>query len=362
MKKILILSNHHTYTYNFRKEIIERLISEKYEVYIVLPYGEKVELLKEMGCNYINLPLDRRGMNPITDFKLLMGYYKIMNKIKPDAILSYTIKPNIYGGLISRIKKIPFFPNITGLGSAVESKSLIQKFIIQLYKYAFRKAACIFFQNEENKEFFIKKIFKPINYRIIPGSGVNVDYFSELPYPPEEKTNFIFISRIMKEKGIDQYLEAAKYIKNKYSQTYFHILGFCEEAYEEELSDLQKKGIIQYHGMQNDIRDFLKISHCTIHPTYYPEGISNVLLESSACGRPVITTDRSGCREVVTEGVNGYIVEERNTDELIDKIEMFLMLDNSAKKQMGLAGRKKIVEEFNRQIVVDTYCTEIAKI
>lgn len=359
MKKIVILSNHDAYTYNFRKEIIQKLINENYDVHIVLPYGEKVEHLKKMGCHFIDLPLDRRGMNPLTDLKLLYNYYKIIKRIKPDAVMSYTIKPNVYGGIVCRKLRIPFFPNVTGLGSAVEKESISQKVLIQLYKTTFKTASCVFFQNQENRNFFKEKKIKINNYQVIPGSGVNLTHFSLLEYPPAETIEFIFISRIMKEKGIDQYIDAAKYIKKKYPFTRFHVLGFCEENYEEKLKQLEKENILQYHGMQSDVRKFHKISHCTIHPTYYPEGMSNVLLESAASGRPIITTNRSGCREVVNDYVNGYIVEQENSKDLIEKIELFLNISYEEKKAMGLAGRAKVMKEFDRKIVVDAYMEQI---
>jgi glycosyltransferase involved in cell wall biosynthesis len=362
MKKVVLLSNHHAYTYNFRKEIIQRLIDEHYKVYVVLPYGEKVELLKGMGCEFIDLPLDRRGMNPVTDLKLLMNYHKIIKQIKPDAVLSYTVKPNIYGGIVCRLLNIPFFPNVTGLGSAVENDSLIQKVLLKMYKFSYKKAKCIFFQNDENQQFFQKKKIAIKTSRIIPGSGVNTQYFSLLPYPSDETIEFVFISRIMKEKGIDQYLESAEFIKKKYPNTRFHVLGFCEENYESRLQELESMGIINYHGMQNDVREFHKISHCTIHPTYYPEGMSNVLLESAASGRPVITTNRSGCREIVDNGVNGYIVKQQNSKDLIEKIERFISLDHDKRMEMGMAARRKVEKEFDRQIVVNAYLNELGKV
>lgn len=197
--------------------------------------------------------------------------------------------------------------------------------------------------------------------KLIPGSGVNLDYYKALDYPKDDTIKFVYISRIMKAKGIDQYLEAAEYIKNKYPKTEFNILGSCEEDYIDKLSKMENKGIIKYHGVQSDIRKFHKISHCTIHPTYYPEGMSNVLLESAACGRPVITTNRSGCREIVDDGINGYIVEQQNSQDLIDKIESFLNLSYEEKKQMGLAGRVKVEREFDRQIVINAYMEEIKR-
>lgn len=362
MKKVIILTNHHAYTYNFRKEIIQELIDKEYKVYIVLPYGEKVELLKKMGCEFIDVPLDRRGMNPITDFKLFLNYRKIIKKIRPNAVISYTIKPNIYGGMVCRILDIPYIANITGLGSAIENQGFMQKILVRLYRISFKKISCIFFQNTENLNFFQKHKICTRKSRLIPGSGVNTKYFHLLDYPSDETIEFAFISRIMKEKGVDQYIEAAQYIRKKYPNTRFHVLGFCEEAYENKLEELQKSGIIQYHGMQSDVREYHKIAHCIIHPTYYPEGMSNVLLESAASGRPVITTNRSGCREIVDDGVNGYIVEQQNSQDLIEKIEKFIELRHEEKKKMGLAGRAKVEKEFDRQIVVEAYMEEIEKI
>lgn len=362
MKRIVILSNHDAYTYNFRREIIQNLMDENFKIFIVLPFGEKVLDLERMGCVCIDLPLDRRGMNPYTDLKLLSKYNKIMKKIKPAAVLSFTIKPNIYGGLVCRKHNIPFFPNVTGLGTAVENEGLVQKLLIKMYKFAYKKASCVFFQNEANRQFFRDKGIKVKNARVIPGSGVNTTHFSLLPYPSDNEIHFMFISRIMKEKGINQYLDAAKYIKAKYPNTVFHVLGYCEQDYQEELKYLQSEGIIHYHGMQSDVREFHKFSHCTIHPTYYPEGMSNVLLESASCGRPIITTDRIGCKEIVDDGLNGYLVNQKDTQDLINKIEKFLALTYEEKRKMGKVGRTKIEKSFDREIVVDNYMIEICNL
>ncbi|RHW39561.1 glycosyltransferase family 1 protein [Lysinibacillus yapensis] len=361
MKKIVILSNHHSYTYNFRKEIIQALIDKGFKVWVVMPYGEKVELLEEMGCIFIDVPLDRRGKNPIKDMKLITQYFKIIKDIKPDMVLTYTIKPNLYGGLICRVLGIPYIANITGLSSAIEGKKIMENLIALIYKIAFKKITCVFCQNSENYDYFANNKIVTDKLRLIPGSGVNINHFSLLDYPTSNNINFVFISRIMKEKGIDQFLDAAQFIKKEHPSTNFHILGFCEESYEEKLNEMEKNGVIKYHGMQDDVRKFHEISHCTIHPTYYPEGISNVLLESAASGRPIITTNRSGCREIVENGINGYVVEQQNSEDLIKRIEEFLQLDFEVKKQMGIAGRRKVEQEFDRQIVVNAYIGEIEK-
>lgn len=360
--RILVLANFGMGLYNFRKELLEELIKQNNEVYISLPNDEYVPKLESLGCKFINTSVSRRGTNPITDFKLLMNYNKIIRSIKPDVVLTYTIKPNVYGGLACRLANVPCIANITGLGTAVENGGLLQKITLFLYKISLKKSKCVFFQNKENEELFTKKKIINGNHRIIPGSGVNLNHYTLLDYPSDKNINFLFISRVMKEKGIDQYLDAATSIKNKYPNTTFRIVGFCEETYEEKLKDMQDKGIVEYHGKQSDVREFHKISHCTIHPTYYPEGMSNVLLESSACGRPIITTNRSGCREIVDDGINGYVIKEKNSQDLIDKIEMFLSLNYESKRLMGLAGRKKVEKEFDRNIVVNEYISMIRSI
>lgn len=359
--RVLILANNDIGLYKFRKELIEELLKEN-EVFISLPNGEFVKELIDLGCKFIDTYISRRGTNPITDFRLMIKYKKIIKEVKPNVVLTYTIKPNIYGGMICRLAKVPYIANITGLGTAVENGGLLQVVTLTLYKLALKNVSCVFFQNKENADFFNKKRIIEKKQRIIPGSGVNLQHYNVLDYPKDKNINFLFISRVMKEKGIEQYLEASEYIKNRYPFTNFHILGFCEEAYERKLEKLQERGIIYYHGMKNDIREFHKISHCTIHPTYYPEGMSNVLLESAASGRPIITTNRSGCREIVDDGVNGYIVAQQNSQDLIKKIEMFLALSYDKKKQMGLAGRYKVEREFDRQIVLDAYMEEIKAI
>ena len=358
-KKVLILVNHDVVIYNFRKELVERLLTDGYQITISSPYGERIDDLVNMGCEYIEANIERHGTNPLNEFKLLNYYKKIIKHIKPDVVLTYTIKPNIYGGLAAKKYKMPYIANITGLGTAVEKEGLMQKISIILYKLAFSNIQRVFFQNTENMQFFIDNNIVVNKHKLVPGSGVNLQHFNVLEYPSDESIEFVFISRIMKEKGIDQYIETAKYITSKYPNIKFHVCGFCEERYEKTLKDLQNKGVLTYHGMVRDVRGILKKTHCTIHPTYYPEGLSNVLLESAACGRPIITTDRSGCREVVDRGINGYMVKQRDSKDLIEKVEKFIKLDYEQKKLMGLAGRDKVEKEFDRQIVVEAYLSEI---
>lgn len=357
--KVLFLVNHEIVIYNFRKEIVEKLLLEGYEVFISSPPGRKIDKLVSMGCHYDEVSIDRHGTNLINEIKLIRYYSKLFDKVKPDIILGFTIKPNIYGAIAAKRRNIPFVANITGLGSAVENPGILQKITIGLYKTAFANIQTVFFQNEENRQFFIDNDIAIGKHKILPGSGVNLEQFYPLEYPPDDTVEFVFISRIMKEKGIEQYLEAAEYITKKYPNTKFHVCGFCEEEYEEILESYQNRDIIIYHGMVNDVRKIIRHTHCTIHPTYYPEGLSNVLLESAASERPLITTNRSGTREVVDDEVNGYLINTRDTEDLIEKLECFIELNYLEKKKMGKSGRAKVAKDFDRKIIVEEYFKEI---
>lgn len=360
--RILILANNDVGLYKFRRELIEALVKEN-EVYINLPEGKYIRDLVSIGCRFIPCELlDRHGTNPFKELKLISYYRKLLKKLKPDIVFTYTIKCNAYGGMACGKLGIPYVVNITGLGTAVENAGLMQKITLTLYKQGLKKAQKVFFQNTENRDFMIDKGVVPGAYDLLPGSGVNLEQYRVLEYPDNGTIDFLFIARVMKEKGIDQYLEAAKYIKSKHPETRFHVCGFCEQAYEDILKDYESQGIIIYHGLVDDMVSMYKIANCTIHPTYYPEGLSNVLLESCACGRPIITTNRAGCREVVEDGVNGYVAKEKDSQDLIEKIEMFLGKSVEERRQMGLAGRKKVEREFDRKIVVERYLREINKL
>lgn len=363
MKKVLILANKDITLLYFRTELIENLIEKKYKVIVSFPKSDKVKIFEKMGCEFIDVDVDRRGMNPLKDLKLIFEYMKMIKKVKPDIVLTFTIKPNLYGGFACRCKKIPFIANITGLGTALQGNGILKKFTIMLYHIAFKRIQCCFMQNEENLKFFEKFKIAEGKRKLLPGSGVNLEKYKILEYPKEsDDLEFLFIGRIMKEKGIDLYIEVAKYIKDKYKNTKFHVIGYCEQDYENKLKNLQEQGILIYHGKQDDMKPFYKLSCCTIHPTYYPEGMSNVLLESAASGRPVITTNKPGCREIVEDGKTGFIVEPENLEDLKNKVEMFINLPYNKKVEMGLLGRKKVEKEFDRNIVINKYLSEISNI
>lgn len=365
LKKLLValLTNHDDDVYCFRKELIEGMISDGYEVLVSCPYGKKLDLMKDLDFRFDDVNIDRRGTNVIADLKLFFHYRRMMKKYKPDVVLGYTAKPNVYGSIAAASLHIPYINNVTGLGSVLSKGKIMKNFVLTLLKVAFRKSSCIFFQNEENMKLAIQHGMVHGDYKLIPGSGVNTERFPLQPYPDDsDKIIFNYIGRILRDKGVDDYIEAAKRIKKKYQNTEFNIIGFIEPTeshYEEDLKKLQKEYIVIYHGSQKDVKPFIARSHATIHPSIYGEGMSNVLLESASSGRPLITTDNSGCREVINDGKTGFIYHGGNVDELVRMIEKFLDIDNGARKSMGESGREKVKNEFSRDIVVKAYLEQI---
>lgn len=362
MKTVVILSNEHSWTYNLRKETIQALLNAKYRVILILPYGEKVELLKEMGCHYYDVPMfERRGKNPITELKLIREYKRLLYLTNPDVVLTYTIKPNLYGGYICGRLHIPFIANITGLGTAVKDNGIVAHVTKWLYKVGLKHAECVFAQNKGSKNYLIKnKIVGKQRVKIIPGSGVNLDRFKEKEYPNDKVVKFVFISRILKEKGIEEYLEAATLVKKHFPDTEFHICGFCETEYKGSLQTKDVDGTIIYHGMIDNVPDFLAEVHCLVHPSYYLEGLSNVCLEACASGRPVITTDHEGCRETVIDKVTGYIIPIKDGKALAEAMVHFINLNYHEKKEMGLKARRFVEKKFDRKKIVAAYMKEIS--
>lgn len=358
MKKVLILINDSTYAYNLRGAIINRLVSEGYRVTIVCQLLKHQEELKKMGAKLISVETGRHGTNPINDIRLYKEYCKILKDEKPDIVLTYNIKPNVYGGLACQKLNIDYIPNITGLGTPVENPGLLQKITVPLYKKGVKGARCVFFQNEENKKFFYdhKMLDRNIRTILIPGSGVDLSKHNMLPWNDED-IHFLFAARIMKQKGIEEFLAAA----NKYAsdKIIFDVCGFCDDENYTEI--LKNNKNVVYHGEQKDLTSFYRKCTCFLYPSYYPEGMSNVLLESAASGRPVIACDRAGCRETVEDGITGFIVPIMDSEAVMAAVGRLLDMTNEQRKNMGIAGNAKIAREFDRQIVVEAYMKEIEK-
>jgi len=360
--RVLILANFGMGLYNFRKEIIESLLERNHEVIISYPHDEYVPKFIELGCKFINTDVDRRGMNPIKDVFLFVQYSKNIKKVKPDVVLTYTIKPNIYGGLACQLTNTKYISTITGLGSAIENKGFLRTVTLSLYRLALRTARSVFFQNEKNKKIFEDERILKGEGQIISGSGVNLSQFNYEPYPESSNTvELVYVGRIMRDKGMNELLAAIPLIKAKYSHVNFSLIGFCEEEYESQLRILEKQGLLIYQGKQNDVRPYIRQAHAIVLPSYH-EGMSNVLLEAAATGRPILASNIPGCRETFDDNISGIGFDSKDTDSLIEAIEKFINLTHEEKAKMGYFGRQKIEQQFDRNIVVSKYINEIEKV
>lgn len=362
MKKVIFLYNKSDFAYNFTKEIVEEYLKEGCQVTVIFPDDEYQEEFKKMGCQVINIPIDRRGTSFIKDYKLYKSYKKIFNTLKPDLIFGFTIKPNIYGAQAAKKYKIRFVARISGLGSAFQKKNMVYQITKKLYKRSFSKIEYIFFENQTNSEIFQEAIGKFENSAVIPGSGVNTEEFKYLEFPLEdEPTRFLFIGRVMHEKGVDEYLSAAKYLKEKHgTDIEFHIIGAYEENYKNTIDQYVHEGIIRYHGAVKNVPDYIRESHCIVLPSHH-EGMSNALLEAQSSGRAVIGSKIPGVIETFEDNVSGFSFEVKNQEELNSKLELFYNLTHDDKILLGINGRKRVVEQFSRSIIIDKYIDFIKK-
>lgn len=355
LKRLLILANSDSAIFKFRQELIAAL-SESFHIGIGIPFGEYMAEIQNENYEFFDIPVNRHGMNPFEDLRLIKHYETVIDAFRPDVVLEYTIKPNLYGSVVCAKKGVPCLCNITGLGSALEKPGLMRCLLINMYRYAMKKVDTIFFQNSASKEFFsYHGIGYERQYVQLPGSGVNLERFVLVPYPEESKTIFLFAARVIKQKGIDEFLSVAERFHIEGLNAEFHICGACEEDYESKLKKLEKDGVIIYHGLVKDMREMYARCGCVVLPSYYPEGLSNVLLEGAATGRPLITTDHPGCREAVQNGKTGYLVRIKDADDLYGRMSDIYNMEFEKKKQMGLVARRYVEEFFDRKIVIDRY-------
>lgn len=362
--KALILTNHQLGLYKFRREFLEKLVEDKYEVTVSVPDGEFTRELEELGIRVIlDRYMDRRGTNPISDLKLLRYYTGLIKKISPDVVLTYTIKSNVYGGYVCGRLKVPYIANVTGLGTSIENGGLIRTLTLSMYKNGLKKAQKVFFQNRNNMNYMLdRRVISESKCDLLPGSGVNTESFGYLPYPEnDKKVVFTTIGRIMRDKGIDELLSAASEIKKNYPEVVFRLIGDYDENCEKTVEQMVQRGVIEHIPFQKDIRPFISESHAIIHASYH-EGMSNVLLEAASSGRPVIATNVPGCIETFEPGVTGISFEPKSAKSLVTAIEQFLSLTHDQKKQMGKSGREKMVREFDRNIVIEKYMDQIGSI
>lgn len=357
-KKILIMTNHSFMLWQFRRELIRELLKE-HTVILSMPCGDHVDDFKKLGCKIIHTDVDRRGINPLTDLQLFRRYLYYLKKIQPDEVITYSIKPNIYGGFACRLKNIPYCVNVQGLGTAFQ-KPLLTRFVVLMYKVALKDAKVVFFENEGNAHVFQEKKIIPVEkQKVLHGAGINLDYYGYQPYQENKQIHFLFVGRIMKEKGVDELFYAAKRLKKEYKdQVIFDMVGFFEDEYEFEVKQLQKEGVIEFHGFQEEVRSYYKDSQCVVLPSYH-EGMSNVLLEAASTGRALITSNIPGCREAVIDGESGYLCAVKDKEDLYRKMKQYIELSAEDRAAMGKAGRMWMKKTFDKKKVVEETVREV---
>lgn len=351
--KILIIANGSGSLFALRKELIARL-QQNHTVYAAAPESRYIPDLQSMGVHMIITPLERRGSNPLKELQLVSQYKKIIDNVQPDFVITYTIKPNIYGGYVCQKAGIPYASNVTGLGTAFQKKGLFRFLVTRMNRFGLKKAKVVFFENEDNRQCFIRMgIVDKEQTCLLNGAGVNVNQYSLTDYPSvSDTTRFLFIGRVMKEKGIEELFSSMKRLRAEGYSVELHILGNYEEHYEMRIKECESEGWLFYHGYQRDIRPFVVDCHCAVLPSYH-EGMANVNLECASMGRPLITSRIHGCMEAVEEGKSGLLCEKQNADSLYEAMKTFISLPHEQKAAMGLAGRKHMEEVFEKSKVVE---------
>lgn len=350
-KKILIITNHSYMLYRFRKELIQKLL-EDFEVVISTPFVGHETDLKELGANCIKTEVDRRSINPFTDLKLLHTYKTILKQEQPDLVITYSIKPNIYAGYLCGKMKIPFCANVQGLGTAFQ-KALLSKLVTVMYRTAFRKVETVFFENQANAQAFVRRrILSAKKEVVLSGAGINLEEYRYRQYPDNEKVHFLYLGRIMKEKGMDELFGAVEQLRKNGCEFILDLVGFFEDEYKKQVEQFQSEGIVRFYGFQENPKPYYAQTDCVVLPSYH-EGMSNVLLEAAASGRAIIATDIPGCREAIDNGKSGMLCKVKSTDSLYKAMKRFTELSREKRELLGKAGREKMEREFDKKKVVE---------
>ncbi|NDV89043.1 glycosyltransferase [Aurantimonas aggregata] len=370
-RRILIAINTSWNIHNFRSGLIRALVAQGYEVVAAAPRDDYSERLAETGCRYVSLPMDNKGTSPLNDLLLTLRFWRLLHEEKPDIFLGYTIKPNIYGSIAARVHRIPAINNIAGLGVAFGGVNWLNRLVKKLYRIGLGSASKVFFQNDDDRRLFIdEKIVRPDVTALLPGSGIDLARFC--PTETADRSTgadftFLLVARLLWDKGIAEYVEAARLVRSRIPDARFQILGFLDVESRgvvprDTMNAWIAEGIIEYLGVTDDVRPPLSGADCVVLPSYYREGTPRSLLEAAAMGRPIITTNWVGCRDVVDDGINGYLCRPRDASDLAAKMLAMAELDDQARTTMGRAGRAKMEREFDESIVVSRYLEAIQKI
>ena len=366
MKVVAIVLNTSWNIYNFRLNLMKSLRQEGYRVIAIAPKDEYSSKLEEAGFEWIKLDLDNDSTNPLTELMQIKMFFNVYKRVQPDILLQYTIKPNIYGTLAAKVLGIPVINNVSGLGTIFLNQGLSSKVAKLLYRFSFQFADEIFFQNSDDQRVFLEhKMIRPNKSHVIPGSGINSKRFSPVGVTKnkEDKISFLMIARLIGEKGVLEYIEAIKILKQKKYDLKFLLIGSLypknPSAISEELLNAWiEDELVEYLPFSDKMEEIIARADCVVLPSYR-EGLSRVLLEAASMEKAIVTTNVAGCRDVVDDGINGFLCEVKNPTSLASQMEKFIQLSVEERKTMGMLGRKKILNEFDEMVVIDKYIKTI---
>jgi glycosyltransferase involved in cell wall biosynthesis len=362
--KIAIVINTSWNIYNYRMGLLKALMDQGHEVYAIAPRDEFSDALIEAGCNYIPVEIDNWGTNPIKDIKLIFDFHKIYKALDPDVIFHFTIKPNIYGSIAARLLNIPSMSNVSGLGTVFMQENLVTKLVKAMYRFSFRFPKKVFFQNEDDKDFFEEHNL--VNNEIVetlPGSGVDTNHFAPNGYVSNGKFTFLMVSRLLYDKGVVEYIEATKRIKSNGKIIEFQILGGVDPGHirgipKETLDEWVNSGLVNYLGTAKDVRPYIDNADCVVLPSYR-EGTPRTLLEAASMAKPLLATDVPGCNNVVEDNINGYLCKVKDVDDLVIKMKRMIKASDSELLKFGENGRNMVISRFDEKIVVNKYLSAL---
>lgn len=352
--------------WNFRRALVQALIADGHQVTILTPFDDALPALQKLGCRAVPLEMSLKGLNPVEDLKLIRRFGQIFRTEKPDVILSYTIKNNIFGALAARTLPVLFMPNVTGLGTAFLSGKFLRSIAELLYRRAFRTLPVVFFQNDDDRKLFVERgLIWPDQAILLPGSGVDLEHFLPAPYPTaDEPPIFLMIARLLRDKGVVEFVDAARRVKAQRPDVRFQLLGAIAAENRsaidaETLQGWVREGVVEYLGTTADVRPAIAKSSCVVLPSYR-EGAPRTLIEASAMARPLVSTDVPGCRAVVQDGVTGLLCTPKDARSLADRLNQILDLSVMAREAMGRAGRSRMVRFYDQNILISEVRAAIA--
>lgn len=365
--KIAVVLNTSWNIYNFRMNFLRELIAEGHEIHTVAPVDDYTKHLTDLGCIHHRIKMDSRGANPIRDSALILELFMIYKNVRPDVILHFTIKPNVYGTIAAALLKIPVINNVCGLGTVFLKRNLVSAIAILLYRISFRFAYKVFFQNPDDLRLFVKKkLVAPSAAELVPGSGIDLKRFTPVAFKRNEKFTFLLISRLITDKGVLEYIDAVKKLKAAGFNAHFQVLGAKDPEHKrgiklEVIDKWISEETIEYLGTTNDVREYIQKADCIVLPSYR-EGTPRTLLEAASSGKPIIATDVPGCNHVVVDHFNGLLCKIKDANDLADKMQKIAGLEDEVLRQFGINGRLKMEAEYNESFVINKYLRSLDQV